>query len=58
MGCESEFVGSVPDDYDRTKEMLLQAVEKYDAVFTTGGVSVVTDRDIEKGEKVNVFLFN
>ncbi len=40
MGCESEFFGSVPDDFDRTKEMLLQACEKYDAVFTTGGVSV------------------
>jgi len=40
MGCESEFFGSVPDDYDRTKNMLLQACEKYDAVFTTGGVSV------------------
>ncbi|HEY9245545.1 MAG TPA: molybdopterin molybdotransferase MoeA [Candidatus Methanoperedens sp.] len=40
MGCESEFFGSVPDDYERTKNMLLQACEKYDAVFTTGGVSV------------------
>ncbi len=40
MGCESEFFGSVPDDFDRTKEMLLQACEKYDVVFTTGGVSV------------------
>ncbi|VVB97855.1 Uncharacterised protein [uncultured archaeon] len=40
MGCESEFAGSVPDDYDKTKNMLLQACEKYDVVFTTGGVSV------------------
>ncbi len=40
MGCESEFFGSVPDDLDRTKKMLLQACENYDAVFTTGGVSV------------------
>jgi molybdopterin molybdotransferase len=40
MGCESVFLGAVPDDFDRTKEMLLQACEKYDAIFTTGGVSV------------------
>jgi molybdopterin molybdotransferase len=40
MGCESLFLGVVPDDYDRTKKMLLQACEKYDVVFTTGGVSV------------------
>lgn len=40
MGCESEFFGVVPDDFDRTKRMLLQACEKYDVVFTTGGVSV------------------
>jgi molybdopterin molybdotransferase len=40
MGCESEFFGSVPDDFDRTKKMLLHACEKYDVVFTTGGVSV------------------
>ncbi|VVB86860.1 Uncharacterised protein [uncultured archaeon] len=40
MGCESEFFGSVPDDFDRTKRMLLQACEEYDVVFTTGGVSV------------------
>ncbi|NJD53692.1 MAG: molybdopterin molybdotransferase MoeA [Candidatus Methanoperedens sp.] len=39
-GHESEFIGAVPDDYDRTKNMLLQACEKYDAVFTTGGISV------------------
>jgi len=40
LGCESTFIGTVPDDYDETKNMLLQACEKYDAVFTTGGVSV------------------
>jgi molybdopterin molybdotransferase len=40
MGCESVFLGAVPDDYDRTKKMVLQACEKYDVVFTTGGVSV------------------
>lgn len=39
-GHESEFIGSVPDDYNKTKNMLLQACEKYDAVFTTGGISV------------------
>ncbi len=40
MGCESEFFGSVPDDFDRTKKILQQACEEYDVVFTTGGVSV------------------
>ncbi|MDO8725912.1 MAG: molybdopterin molybdotransferase MoeA [Candidatus Methanoperedens sp.] len=40
LGCASEFIGTVPDDYDKTKNMLLQACEKYDVVFTTGGVSV------------------
>jgi len=40
MGCESTFAGTVPDDYDKTKKMLLDACEKYDVVFTTGGVSV------------------
>jgi molybdopterin molybdotransferase len=40
MGCESTFAGAVPDDYDKTKKMLLEACEKYDVVFTTGGVSV------------------
>jgi molybdenum cofactor synthesis domain-containing protein len=39
-GCESAFLGTVPDDYNKTKKMLLQACEKYDVVFTTGGVSV------------------
>ena len=40
LGCESTFIGTVPDDYDRTKEMLLDAAEDFDVVFTTGGVSV------------------
>jgi molybdenum cofactor synthesis domain-containing protein len=40
MGCESAFAGAVPDDYNITKKMLLEACEKYDVVFTTGGVSV------------------
>lgn len=40
MGCESTFIGTVPDDYDRTKKMLLDACEKYDVIITTGGVSV------------------
>ena len=55
MGCESTFAGAVPDDYDKTKKMLLEACEKYDVVFTTGGVSVgerdfVADIIIEAGE--------
>ncbi|TAN36888.1 MAG: hypothetical protein EPN24_06580, partial [Candidatus Methanoperedens sp.] len=55
MGCESTFAGAVPDDYDKTKKMLLEACEKYDVVFTTGGVSVgerdfVADIIAEAGE--------
>ncbi|MFZ3058616.1 MAG: molybdopterin molybdotransferase MoeA [Candidatus Methanoperedens sp.] len=55
LGCASEFIGTVPDDYDKTKKMLLQASEKYDVVFTTGGVSVgerdyVADIIAETGE--------
>jgi len=55
MGCESTFVGAVPDDYDKTKKILLEACEKYDVVFTTGGVSVgerdfVADIISEAGE--------
>ena len=40
LGCDSTFIGTVPDDYDKTRKMLLQACENYDLVFTTGGVSV------------------
>ncbi|KAB2946928.1 MAG: molybdopterin molybdotransferase MoeA [Candidatus Methanoperedens sp.] len=40
MGCESTFIGTVPDDYEETKKMLLDTCEKYDIVFSTGGVSV------------------
>jgi len=40
LGCESTFIGTVPDDYEETKKMLLDSCEKYDIVFTTGGVSV------------------
>ena len=40
LGCESTFVGAVQDDYNKTKIMLLEACEKFDVVFTTGGVSV------------------
>ena len=55
LGCASEFIGTVPDDYDKTKKILLQACEKYDVVFTTGGVSVgerdyVADIIAETGE--------
>ncbi|MCX9081299.1 MAG: molybdopterin molybdotransferase MoeA [Candidatus Methanoperedens sp.] len=55
LGCASEFIGTVPDDYDKTKNMLLQACKKYDVVFTTGGVSVgerdyVADIITETGE--------
>jgi molybdopterin molybdotransferase len=55
LGCESTFAGAVPDEYDKTKKMLLEACEKYDIVFTTGGVSVgerdfVADIIAEAGE--------
>jgi len=40
FGCDSEFMGTVPDDYERTRKMLQNAAEKYDVIFTTGGVSV------------------
>jgi molybdopterin molybdotransferase len=40
MGCESTFVGAVQDEYNKTKNILLEACEKYDVVFTTGVVSV------------------
>ena len=55
--CDSAFIGTIPDDYDRIKEMLLSACEQYDVVFTTGGVSVgerdyVSDIIKETGELV------
>lgn len=40
LGCESTFIGTVPDDYKEIKKMLWDASERYDVVFTTGGVSV------------------
>lgn len=40
FGCESTFIGTVPDDYDQTRDMLLRATEEYDLIITTGGVSV------------------
>ncbi len=57
LGCESTFIGTVPDDYDRTKELLLNSAGRYDTVFTTGGVSVgerdyVADIIAEVGEIV------
>jgi molybdopterin molybdotransferase len=55
LGCESTFAGAVTDEYDKTKKMLLEACEKYDVLFTTGGVSVgerdfVADIIAEAGE--------
>lgn len=40
LGSESTFIGTVPDDYDETKHMLMNATNTYDLVITTGGVSV------------------
>ena len=56
-GHESEFIGAVSDDYNKTKKMLLEACKKFDVVFTTGGVSVgerdfVADIIAQVGETV------
>lgn len=40
FGCESTFIGTVPDDYDQTRDMVVRAADEYDVVITTGGVSV------------------
>ena len=40
LGCEFTFIGTVPDDYQEIKKMIWDASERYDVVFTTGGVSV------------------
>lgn len=57
LGCESTFIGTVPDDYEKTKNMLLDATGKHDVIFTTGGVSVgerdyVADIIAETGELI------
>ena len=57
FGCESTFVGTVPDDYDQTRDMVVKAADEYDVVITTGGVSVgerdyVADIINEAGELV------
>ncbi|MDF1531274.1 MAG: molybdopterin molybdotransferase MoeA [ANME-2 cluster archaeon] len=39
-GCDTELVGTVPDDYDMTLDMIEAATGDYDVVLTTGGVSV------------------
>jgi molybdenum cofactor synthesis domain-containing protein len=38
-GCEAEYLGTVPDDLESTKEMFMKASE-FDAAITSGGVSV------------------
>ncbi|MFQ6135898.1 MAG: molybdopterin molybdotransferase MoeA [Candidatus Hydrothermarchaeales archaeon] len=38
-GSEGRYLGAIPDDLEATKEMILDAT-KYDAVVTSGGVSV------------------
>ncbi len=57
FGCDPSFLGTVPDNYEKTREMLLDAAEKYDVIFTTGGVSVgerdyVADIIDEAGELI------
>ncbi len=38
-GCEAEYLGTVPDNLEKTKEIFLKASE-FDAAITSGGVSV------------------
>ncbi len=57
FGSDHAFIGTVPDDYEKTKKMLLASTKKYDVVFTTGGVSVgerdfVADIIAEAGELI------
>jgi len=40
QGCVVTDLGSIADDFDTTRETLLQAASKADLVMTTGGVSV------------------
>jgi len=40
QGCEMIDLGSIADDFDTTRETLLQAAAQADLVMTTGGVSV------------------
>lgn len=57
FGCDPTFIGTVPDDYEKTKKILVDATKRYDVVFTTGGVSVgerdyVADIIAEAGELI------
>jgi len=38
-GCDVEYLGAIPDDFEKTKQILLEAV-RYDVIVTSGGVSV------------------
>ncbi len=38
-GCDVEYLGAIPDDFGRTKQILREAV-RYDVIVTSGGVSV------------------
>ncbi|MFQ5974883.1 MAG: molybdopterin molybdotransferase MoeA [Candidatus Hydrothermarchaeales archaeon] len=38
-GCDADYLGTIPDDFEITKKMLLEAT-KYDVIVTSGGVSV------------------
>lgn len=40
MGAEPFYLGKIPDDFPSTVLALQQALESYDCVITTGGVSV------------------
>ncbi len=39
-GCDASYLGAIEDDYEATKQALVRAVEHYDCVVTSGGVSV------------------
>ena len=39
-GCNPYMVGTVPDDYNMTSELIREATATHDVIITTGGVSV------------------
>jgi molybdenum cofactor synthesis domain-containing protein len=39
LGTETDYLGIVPDDEDELKKIILNSIEKYDLVVTSGGTS-------------------
>jgi molybdopterin molybdotransferase len=40
LGCDCDFLGTLPDSLEATRLGLRKAAQKYDVIITTGGVSV------------------